>query len=71
MPELSKCMVCFSNENVAEQLFCTRCECHYHVACLTSKLTLLSESEPHTRANKTLTRLGWQCPECKVCQMCR
>ena len=46
--------------NIHEQLFCTSCGHHYHGNCL----------HPPVEVNP-IVRAGWQCPDCKICQMCR
>lgn len=54
------CIVCNIVGNITEQLFCTSCGHHYHGNCL----------HPAVEVNPTV-RAGWQCPDCKICQMCR
>ncbi|CAL4154549.1 unnamed protein product, partial [Meganyctiphanes norvegica] len=52
------CMVCESPNSPDNMLFCSTCGNHYHGDCL----------EPHIPVNFK-TRTGWQCPDCKTCQV--
>lgn len=52
------CVSCYALGDVGNLLMCTACGHHYHGACV--GLALL----PGVRA-------GWQCHECRVCQVCR
>ncbi|XP_062849822.1 histone-lysine N-methyltransferase 2C isoform X2 [Trichomycterus rosablanca] len=52
------CVLCESAGDLLDQLFCTSCGLHYHGMCLDISVT-------------PLKRVGWQCPECKVCQTCK
>ncbi|RZF48821.1 hypothetical protein LSTR_LSTR003201, partial [Laodelphax striatellus] len=52
------CMSCFSLGDVSNLMMCSMCGNHYHGACV--GLALL----PGVRA-------GWQCADCRVCQLCR
>ena len=58
--EEALCVVCNIVGNIHEQLFCTSCGHHYHGNCL----------HPPVEVNP-IVRAGWQCPDCKICQMCR
>ena len=53
------CMVCDSWAPESSLLFCCTCGNHYHATCLKSNFV----STP-------TVRLGWQCNDCKQCQMC-
>ncbi|XP_076827373.1 LOW QUALITY PROTEIN: histone-lysine N-methyltransferase 2C [Brachyhypopomus gauderio] len=60
---LVNCMVCDSPGDLQDQLFCSTCGAlprlqHYHGSCLDVVVT-------------PLKRAGWQCPDCKVCLICR
>eukprot|EP00795_Rhopilema_esculentum_P014865 gene14865-5989_t len=54
------CVLCDKAGEISKQLFCTSCGRHYHGQCLDPPVTL-----------SAIVRMGWQCPECKVCQGCR
>lgn len=54
------CVICDTVGNITEQLFCTSCGHHYHASCLHPAVAMTPE-----------VRSGWQCPDCKICQMCR
>ncbi|NXG26422.1 KMT2D methyltransferase, partial [Grallaria varia] len=54
----ARCHVCARPGDLQDLVLCTGCGQHFHGACLDLALT------PHKR-------LGWQCPECRVCQTCR
>ncbi|GFS15633.1 histone-lysine N-methyltransferase 2C, partial [Elysia marginata] len=54
------CIQCGQVGNIREQLFCTICGHHSHGSCLSMPV----ESKP-------ISRSGWQCPNCKICQTCR
>ncbi|CAM9277181.1 unnamed protein product [Lampetra fluviatilis] len=56
--EEAECAICDSPGDVSDQLFCTSCGQHYHGACL--------EIVPTPSK-----RVGWQCPDCKICQTCK
>ncbi|XP_054279340.1 histone-lysine N-methyltransferase 2D-like isoform X3 [Macrosteles quadrilineatus] len=52
------CMSCFSLGDVRNLTMCSNCGNHYHGSCV--GLALL----PGVRA-------GWQCQDCRICQICR
>ena len=54
------CVLCDKAGDIFKQLFCTSCGRHYHGNCLDPPVAISS-----------IVRMGWQCPECKVCQGCR
>eukprot|EP00794_Sanderia_malayensis_P003518 gene3518-4019_t len=54
------CVLCDKAGDIAKQLFCTSCGRHYHGRCLDPPVAI-----------SAIVRMGWQCPECKVCQGCR
>jgi [histone H3]-lysine4 N-trimethyltransferase MLL3 len=56
----SLCALCEQFDKPAEMLVCISCGQHYHGNCLS----------PIVEVNP-LTRVGWQCPECKTCQNCK
>ena len=56
----AECVLCGEAKDFGEQIFCTSCGRHYHGRCLEPSVDLTS-----------LIRMGWQCPDCKVCQGCR
>ncbi|XP_054254744.1 histone-lysine N-methyltransferase 2D [Indicator indicator] len=56
--EDARCLVCQGPGELQDLVLCTSCGHHYHGACLGIALT-------------SRKRLGWRCPECKVCQACR
>ena len=52
------CMVCENWAPGSSLLFCCTCGNHYHASCV--KPSLISTPA---------VRLGWQCPDCKLCQV--
>ena len=54
------CVLCNKAGDISKQLFCTSCGRHYHGQCLDPPVSV-----------SAIVRMGWQCPECKVCQGCR
>ena len=56
-PHDTRCLMCGSSGNMGELLYCTVCGQHYHGSCV--------EVDP-----SPTVRAGWQCPECKRCQLC-
>ena len=56
----AECVLCGEAKDFAELIFCTSCGRHYHGRCLEPSVDLTS-----------VIRMGWQCPDCKVCQGCR
>ena len=56
----AECVLCGDAKDFSEQIFCTSCGRHYHGRCLDPSVDLTP-----------LIRMGWQCPDCKVCQGCR
>ncbi|XP_050716817.1 histone-lysine N-methyltransferase 2C-like isoform X5 [Eriocheir sinensis] len=54
------CVVCENLSPESSLIFCCSCGNHYHGLCLKPVIS----ASPVTRA-------GWQCPDCKTCQMCR
>lgn len=56
----AECVLCGETKDFAAQIFCTSCGRHYHGRCLEPAVDLTS-----------VIRMGWQCPDCKVCQGCR
>lgn len=56
----AECVLCGEAKDFSEQIFCTSCGRHYHGRCLDPSVDLTP-----------LIRMGWQCPDCKVCQGCR
>lgn len=57
---VTPCLVCGQLNDVTEIIFCTSCGNHFHNPCLEPPLML-----------STTVRVGWQCPECKTCLICR
>ncbi|UYV81210.1 KMT2D [Cordylochernes scorpioides] len=58
-PEAS-CAYCRNPGNLLDLMICTSCGHHYHGKCLTPAVIASSVS-----------RAGWQCPDCKLCHTCR
>lgn len=56
----AECVLCGEAKDFGELIFCTSCGRHYHGRCLEPSVDLTS-----------VIRMGWQCPDCKVCQGCR
>jgi hypothetical protein len=57
-----KCQLCEKSDRPSDCLFCSSCGSHYHVNCLLPNLT----------ADGLVTaRIGWQCPDCKICLICK
>lgn len=54
------CVVCesWSSESNPPLLFCCSCGNHYHGSCLKPTIT-----------PTPVVRAGWQCPDCKSCQV--
>lgn len=52
------CMVCESSSPESSLLFCSSCGNHYHGNCLKPCITMSAS-----------VRAGWQCPDCKMCQV--
>lgn len=56
----AECVLCGETKDFEKQIFCTSCGRHYHGSCLEPSVDLTP-----------VVRMGWQCPDCKVCQGCR
>uniref|UniRef100_A0AAQ4S3M5 PHD-type domain-containing protein n=1 Tax=Gasterosteus aculeatus aculeatus TaxID=481459 RepID=A0AAQ4S3M5_GASAC len=56
----SQCALCSSGGDISAMLMCCCCGNCYHGSCLDPPL-----------APSPLCRVGWQCPQCRVCQSCR
>ncbi|XP_066943900.1 histone-lysine N-methyltransferase 2C-like isoform X12 [Macrobrachium rosenbergii] len=54
------CIICEHSSPESSLIFCSNCGNHYHGMCLKPPLTAVPA-----------VRTGWQCPHCKMCQMCR
>ncbi|KAK8388323.1 hypothetical protein O3P69_020366 [Scylla paramamosain] len=54
------CVVCENLSPESSLLFCCSCGNHYHGLCLKPVIS-----------PTPIMRAGWQCPDCKTCQMCR
>ncbi|VDM02062.1 unnamed protein product [Schistocephalus solidus] len=54
------CLICEQTNDVSDMIFCTSCGNHFHNSCLEPPLVL-----------SVTVRVGWQCPECKMCLACR
>ncbi len=57
---VTPCLVCDQTNDVPEMIYCTSCGSHFHNPCLEPPLTL-----------SATVRVGWQCPECKTCLICK
>ncbi|XP_028288299.1 histone-lysine N-methyltransferase 2C-like isoform X3 [Parambassis ranga] len=55
-----QCVVCSGGSEVSGSLMCCCCGKHYHGSCLDPPLN-----------PSPMCRVGWQCPQCRVCQGCR
>nr|XP_043900298.1 histone-lysine N-methyltransferase 2D-like [Solea senegalensis] len=55
-----QCVLCSGDGDVISLLMCCCCGNYYHGSCLDPPLS-----------PSPLLRVGWQCPECRVCQSCR
>jgi hypothetical protein len=53
------CNNCEVIGDLSDLLFCITCGSHYHARCLSAHLIVTGE-----------VRAGWQCPDCKTCQLC-
>ncbi|KAL3315212.1 hypothetical protein Ciccas_006157 [Cichlidogyrus casuarinus] len=58
--KVQPCPMCDSADYISDMIFCTGCGLHFHNNCL----------EPPPILNPTV-RVGWQCPDCKACLICR
>ncbi|XP_033611222.1 histone-lysine N-methyltransferase 2C [Cryptotermes secundus] len=69
------CMTCFALGDVSNLMMCTNCGHHYHGSCV--GLALLPGNMLNCdllmcmQQNLERLRAGWQCPDCRVCQVCR
>lgn len=60
--DTSKCLLCDTADRLNELLTCATCGSYFHSSCLSLPVDLVQNP---------MTRFGWQCPECKCCQICK
>ena len=66
------CDECNKFGDFSRLFLCTVCGLHYHADCLDPPLNLPESSNEQTMSIAIANlRAGWQCPECKTCQVCQ